>query len=95
MLHAYGRINASEAYVLLKRNGYALPGADDAAVREWLRKSAEAVNSNFQAWTRWADAHPTSSAFARYLFRQPPHLGPGGPHGRARGCLTARSRATC
>ncbi|NOK38137.1 hypothetical protein HMI49_33550 [Corallococcus exercitus] len=66
VFQAYGLINASDAYVLLKRNGYALPAADDTAVREWLRKTAEAVNSSFQAWTRWADAHPTSSAFTRY-----------------------------
>lgn len=66
VFQAYGLINASDAYVLLKRNGYALPAADDASVREWLRKKAEAVNPSFQAWTRWADAHPTSSAFTRY-----------------------------
>ncbi|MFP2957832.1 alginate lyase family protein [Myxococcus sp. 1LA] len=66
LFQTYGLINASDAYVLLKRNGYALSAADDTAVREWLRKSAEAVNSSFQAWTRWADANPNSSAFARY-----------------------------
>ncbi|HEX8539655.1 MAG TPA: alginate lyase family protein, partial [Cystobacter sp.] len=66
LFQAYGLINASDAYVLLKRNGYPLSASDDAAVREWLRKSAEAVNSSFQAWTRWADAHPTSSAYTRY-----------------------------
>lgn len=66
LFQTYGLINASDAYVLLKRNGYPLSATDDAAVREWLRKSAEAVNSSFQAWTRWADAHPTSSSFTRY-----------------------------
>ncbi|RYZ43127.1 MAG: hypothetical protein EOO71_05230 [Myxococcaceae bacterium] len=66
LFQAYGLINASDAYVLLKRNGHTFNATDDAAIREWLRKSAEAVNSSFQAWTRWADAHPTSSAFTRY-----------------------------
>lgn len=66
LFQAYGLINASDAYVLLKRNGYALTATDDAAVREWLRKAAEAVNSSFQAWTRWADAHPTSGSYTRY-----------------------------
>jgi hypothetical protein len=51
---------------LLKRGGYPITPQQDAALREWLLEVTEAVNSSFHCWTRWADLHPSSSAFERY-----------------------------
>ncbi len=66
LFQCYGLINASDAYLLLTRNGYTLSPADDEALRGWLRRGAEAVNSSLRAWTEWADAHPSSGSFERY-----------------------------
>ncbi|MFK7985934.1 MAG: alginate lyase family protein [Sandaracinaceae bacterium] len=66
MWQAYGLMNASDAYLLLVRNGYSLSDDDRTALRAWIRRVAEAVNASHQAWTRWADAHPSSSSFERY-----------------------------
>lgn len=66
MWQAYGLINISDAYLLLSRNGYGMPSADDALLREWILKVAQAVNSSHHAWTKWADLHPTSSSYTRY-----------------------------
>lgn len=63
---AYGLIGVADAYLLLTRNGYALSEEDDTTLRDWLRRITEAVNSAFHCWTRWADAHPSSSSFERY-----------------------------
>jgi hypothetical protein len=62
----YGLINFSDAYALLTWNGYALEAQADLRVREWLYELAEAVNSGFHAWTRWADTHPKSSSYMSY-----------------------------
>ncbi|NVB38005.1 alginate lyase family protein [Pseudenhygromyxa sp. WMMC2535] len=66
MWQAYGLTNIADSYLLLTRNGYALSEADDAALRDWILRVTEAVNSSFQAWTKWADAHPSSSVYERY-----------------------------
>ncbi|MCA9686744.1 MAG: alginate lyase family protein, partial [Myxococcales bacterium] len=66
MWQTYGLINVADAYLLLTRNGYALDPADDAALRDWILRLAEAVNSSFNAWTKWADAHPNSGSYERY-----------------------------
>lgn len=66
MWQAYGLMNASDAYLLLVRNGYVLSEDDQAALRAWIRRVAEAVNASHQAWTRWADAHPSSGSYERY-----------------------------
>ncbi|MCB9604857.1 MAG: alginate lyase family protein [Sandaracinus sp.] len=65
MWQSYGLINAADAYLLLSRAG-ALNDEDDATFRQWLRALTAAVNASFQAWTRWADAHPSSGSFERY-----------------------------
>ena len=65
MWQTYGLINVSDAYLLHTRNGYGL-GDDDGQVRAWRLALAEAVTSSFNAWTRWADAHPSSGSFERY-----------------------------
>ena len=36
------------------------------AISAWLLALTEAVNSGFNAWTKWADAHPNSSSYERY-----------------------------
>lgn len=66
MWQAYGVINAADAYLLLTLNGHSLSAEDDAAIRDWIRRAAEAVNASFRAWTEWADAHPSSGSFERY-----------------------------
>lgn len=62
----YGVVNMSDAYMLLTRNGYVLSADDDATLRAWILKLAEALNSGFHAWTRWADANPRSRSLTRY-----------------------------
>ncbi len=62
----YGLINVSDAYLLLKRNGYPLSDAEDAQLRDWLERLVAAVDTAFHSWTKWADHHPTSSSFERY-----------------------------
>ncbi|MDC0358089.1 alginate lyase family protein, partial [Oligoflexia bacterium] len=66
MWQTYGLINISDAFLLLTRNGYTFSAADTASIQGWILRVAEGVNSSFHAWTRWADAHPTSSSFERY-----------------------------
>jgi hypothetical protein len=66
MWQTYGLINVSDAYVLMTRNGYTFSAADDALVRAWILRMAQAVNSSFHAWTKWADLHTGSSAYERY-----------------------------
>lgn len=66
MWQTYGLINAADAYLLLTRNGYDLDGADDDQVRDWLLTQAEAVNSSFHAWTKWADNHTSAGSYERY-----------------------------
>ncbi len=66
MWQAYGLINASDAYLLLTRNGFALEPGDDEAIREWILRLAEAVNSSFHGWTKWADYHPSAGSYERY-----------------------------
>ncbi|MDQ8185180.1 alginate lyase family protein [Pelagicoccus sp. SDUM812002] len=64
MWQTYGLINASDAYLLLKNGGHKFK--DEARVRRWIRDLAEAVNSSFHAWTRWADHNESSRAYTRY-----------------------------
>ena len=66
MWQSYGLINIADAYLLLKSGGYTLSDSQDAALREWILKTTEAVNASFHAWTRWADLHPNSRAYRRY-----------------------------
>ncbi len=66
MWQTYGLINVSDAYILLRQGGHAFDRVDEAVVRVWIRALAEAVNSSFHAWTRWADAHKGSRAYTRY-----------------------------
>lgn len=66
MWQCYGLINASDAFVLLDSGGYEFGEIDKQEIEVWIRSLAEAVNSSFHAWTRWADANPSSSAFQRY-----------------------------
>jgi hypothetical protein len=66
MWQAYGLTNVGDAYILLTRNGYTIPPTDDAAIRQWIIEVAQAVNSSYHAWTKWADLHPRSSSFVRY-----------------------------
>lgn len=66
MWQGYGLINFSDSYVLLKNNGYQLSTSDDAIVKDYIKRLTEAINSSYHAWTRWADAHPNSSAYTRY-----------------------------
>lgn len=66
MWQAYGLTNVSDAYILLTRNGYSIASADNTALRNWILKVAQAVNSSHHAWTKWADAHTSSSAYERY-----------------------------
>lgn len=64
---AYGLINFSDTYAILSRNSYSLTATEDAQLGNWLKsKLMPATNSGFHAWTRWADAHPTSGAYERY-----------------------------
>lgn len=65
MWQSYGLINAADAYLLLSRAG-ALNDEDDTTFRQWLLALTAAVNASFHAWTRWADAHPSSGSFERY-----------------------------
>lgn len=66
MWQTYGLTNMSDAYLLLVKNGYSISSADNTLLRGWILKMAEAVNSSFHVWTKWADLHPTSSAYERY-----------------------------
>lgn len=66
MWQCYGLISASDAFVLLREGGYEFREEDEKRIRNWIRELAEAVNSSFHAWTRWADAHKGSGAFERY-----------------------------
>ncbi len=66
MWQAYGLVNASDAYLLVKRNGYAIETNDEPKIRGWLLRLARAVNSSFHAWTKWADPRPTSPSYERY-----------------------------
>lgn len=62
----YGLINVSDTYLLLVKNGYPFSPSDEAEVRGWILDLVESVNASFHAWTRWADAHPSSESFERY-----------------------------
>jgi len=66
MWQTYGLTNVSDAYLLMTRNGYSLSTADDALLKGWILKMAQAVNSSFHAWTKWADLHRSSGSFERY-----------------------------
>ena len=66
MWQTYGLINAADAYLLLTRADFDLSPEDDDAIREWILRLAEAVNSSFHGWTRWADHHPNSGSYERY-----------------------------
>lgn len=66
MWQCYGLINVSDAYLLLTRNGCALSGADKQLLEAWILRMAQAVNSSFHAWTKYADLHPDGSAYERY-----------------------------
>ncbi len=67
MWQSYGLINFSDSYLILTRNDYPLSNADQTLLRNWLKNDLlPAVNTGFHAWTKWADAHPTSSAYTRY-----------------------------
>ncbi|MCA9343206.1 alginate lyase family protein [Candidatus Saccharibacteria bacterium] len=66
MWQGYGLINFSDSYVLLKNNGYQFSSADDQAIKAYLLRLAEAVNSSYHAWTKWADNHTSSSSYIRY-----------------------------
>lgn len=66
MWQTYGLINTADAYLLLARNGYPFEANDEQAIRDLILRVTEAVNSSFHAWTRWADAHPSSGSFTRY-----------------------------
>lgn len=68
LFQGYGLINFADAYVLLTANGYGLSAQDDSLTRRYLLRLTEAVNSSFHAWTRWADAHPSSSSYSRYRY---------------------------
>ncbi len=64
---AYGLINFSDVYAILTRNGYVMPAAERTQLATWLRDELfPATNAGCHAWTRWADAHPTSGAYTRY-----------------------------
>jgi hypothetical protein len=65
---AYGLINFSQVYLTLKQSDQANSHAEDIVVmHDWLQKQlVPAVNAGLHAWTRWADAHPTSKAYERY-----------------------------
>src|SRR5690606_14816203 len=58
MWQTYGLVGASDAYYILKRNGYTLTPNDDTNYRNFIKRIASAVNSGFHAWTKWADYHP-------------------------------------
>jgi len=66
MWQTYGLLGIADAYTLLKQSGYKISPASDTLFRNWIKSVASAVNSGFHSWTRWADAHPTSSAYLRY-----------------------------
>jgi hypothetical protein len=66
MWQTYGLTNVSDAYLLLKRNGFSISSADDTLLRNWILKMAQAVNSSFHAWTKWADLHRSSGSYERY-----------------------------
>ncbi len=66
MWQAYGLINAADAYLLLTRSGFELSSEEDDAIRDWLLRLTEAVNSSFHGWTRWADHHPNAGSYERY-----------------------------
>lgn len=66
MWQTYGLTNVSDAYLLLTRNGFGVSAADDALLKGWILKMAQAVNSSFHSWTKWADLHPGSSSYQRY-----------------------------
>lgn len=64
---AYGLINFSDAYAILTRNGYSISEPEKSLLGSWIRNDLlPATNSSCHAWTRWADAHPTSSSYTRY-----------------------------
>lgn len=65
---AYGLINFSQVYLTLKQSDQVNSHAEDITViHDWLQKQlVPAVNAGLHAWTRWADAHPTSKAYERY-----------------------------
>lgn len=64
---AYGLINFSDVYSILTRNGYVLTNQEKASLANWLRNELfAATNAGCHAWTRWADAHTSSSAYTRY-----------------------------
>ena len=66
IFQGYGLINFSDSYVLLRDNGYTFSSGDKTVITTYIRNLTEAVNSSFHAWTRWADAHSTSSSYVRY-----------------------------
>ncbi len=66
MWQTYGLINFSDAYILLKAQGYDFDSDVEAAIQELLSELIEAVNSSFHAWTRWADNHPNAGSYERY-----------------------------
>lgn len=65
---SYGLINFSQVYLTLKQSDEAGQYSEELAlIHQWLQKQlVPAVNAGLHAWTRWADAHPTSSAYERY-----------------------------
>ncbi|EDY82460.1 hypothetical protein VDG1235_2082 [Verrucomicrobiia bacterium DG1235] len=66
MWQTYGLINVCDAFVMMKAGGYEFGEGNEERVEIWIRSLAEAVNSSFHAWTRWADAHRGSRAYTRY-----------------------------
>jgi hypothetical protein len=65
MWQCYGLVNAADALLLLGRSGRGTD-EDEGKTRDWLRRLTSAVDASFHAWTRWADANPTSKAYRRY-----------------------------
>ncbi|MGB1090896.1 MAG: alginate lyase family protein [Oceanobacter sp.] len=70
MWQGYGLLNFSQLYWILdheKQSSKVISEAEQKEIRTWLKYSlVPAVNGGFHAWTRWADAHPQSSAYQRY-----------------------------
>ncbi|MDF1762125.1 MAG: hypothetical protein P1U57_01835 [Oleibacter sp.] len=66
---SYGLMNFSQVYLTLAnhKDDIGISEAELVRLKHWLLNSlVPAVNSGFHAWTRWADAHPTSGAYTRY-----------------------------
>ena len=65
MWQCYGLINVADTLLLLG-SGSGASAEDERAARAWLRRLTSAVDASFHAWTRWADANPSSAAYRRY-----------------------------